>query len=62
MLETLTELIDELDPANARYARSSAAGRELARATPADDPDLSTARANTLRRLDRLNSVLRGNG
>ena len=51
VLKTLAELLDELDPRRASSRAFVFRARDLARATPADDPELSWLRASTLRRL-----------
>jgi spermidine synthase len=51
VLETLSELLDELDPRRASSRAFIYRARDLARATPADDPELSWFRAALLRRV-----------
>ena len=51
VLETLSELLDALDPRRPSSRAFVYRAHELARATPADDPELSWYRAAMLRRL-----------
>jgi hypothetical protein len=51
VLERLSELLDALDPRRASSRAFVFRARDLARATPADDPELSSLRTATLRRL-----------
>ncbi|TMA26850.1 MAG: hypothetical protein E6J87_21740, partial [Deltaproteobacteria bacterium] len=51
VLERLSELIDALDPRRASSRAFAYRARDLARATAADDPELSWMRAAVLRRL-----------
>jgi hypothetical protein len=51
VLKTLSELLDELDPRRASSRALVFRARDLARATPAGDPDLYWLRTSTLRRL-----------
>jgi spermidine synthase len=51
VLKTIAELLDEIDPKRASSRALTIRARDLARATPDDDPDLYWLRSNTLRRL-----------
>jgi hypothetical protein len=51
VLKTLSELLDVLDPRRPSNRALVFRARDLARATPANDPDLTWLRTNTLRRL-----------
>jgi hypothetical protein len=51
VLKTIGELLDELDPRRSSSRAFVFRARDLARATPADDPELYWLRTSTLRRL-----------
>jgi hypothetical protein len=51
VLRTIEELLDELDPRRTTSRAFFFRARELARATPADDPELHGLRVIMLRRL-----------